>query len=123
MRNPRKIIIVAISISIGLLHFIIGPDYQGPFRNFFLGYLIDILLPFSLYLLMGLFDQPIIKNAYFRGVFIFSIGLIVEILQYNGVKIFGNTADIYDLIAYASGIILAGLFEYYILSKTGHPSK
>lgn len=45
-------IIVAFSIFVGLLHFIIGPDYQGIFRDFIRGYLIDILLPMNLYLLM-----------------------------------------------------------------------
>lgn len=121
MNNPRKIIIVAIAIFTGLLHFVIGPEYQGPFRNFLLSYLIDILLPFSLYLLMGLFDQTLIKNVYFRGVFIFLIGFGVEVLQYSGFKILGNTTDIFDLLAYAVGIITAMVFERFVLSKVGDP--
>ncbi len=53
MRNSiSKLIIVLISLFVGLLHFLIGPDYQGVFKNFIRGYLIDILLPMNLYLLL-----------------------------------------------------------------------
>ena len=117
MNNPRKIIIVGISLFVGLLHFIIGTEYNGPFRSFLLGYLIDILLPFCLYLLLGLVKHPLIKNAYFRGIIIFLIGLGVEVLQYNGFKLFGNTADMLDLVAYVSGILSAVIFEHFVLSK------
>jgi hypothetical protein len=117
MANPRKIIIVLIALLVGLLHFIIGPDYQGPFKDFVSGYLIDILLPFSLYLLMGLFKNSIFQHLILRGVVIFLIGLSVEILQLKGIKLFGNTADINDLLAYAFGILSAMLFDRFALRK------
>jgi hypothetical protein len=53
MKNKKStVIIVSISIFVGLLHFVIGPDYQGIFRHFIRGYLIDIVLPMNLYLLL-----------------------------------------------------------------------
>ena len=58
--NPRKTIIVSIALFVGAMHFIIGPDYRGPFYVFIHSYLIDILLPFSMYLLAGLIEQPFI---------------------------------------------------------------
>jgi len=115
MNNPKKIIIVVIALFVGLLHFIFGPDYQGPFSGFIHGYLIDILLPFSLFLLFGLAEHPIIKNPWFRGIILFLVGVSVEVLQYFDFKILGNTADLFDLLAYACGIILAALFERHFL--------
>lgn len=123
MDNPRKIIIVVIALLVGLLHFIVGPDYQGPLRDFVKGYLIDILLPFSLFLLMGLVRNSVIKNTYFRIVFIILTGISVEVLQFYGVQIFGNTADVYDLLAYASGIMMAVIFERVVLSKLPNPKR
>ena len=117
MNYPGKIIIVAISLFVGLLHFIIGPDYHGPFRNFLLGYLIDILLPFSLFLLSGLTKHPFLKSPYTRGIILFLIGMGVELLQFYGYRLFGQTADPLDLMAYASGIILAAIFERFVLQR------
>jgi hypothetical protein len=52
MKNRKSTyLIVAISLLVALLHFLIGPGYQRPFRVFIRGYLIDILLRFNLYLL------------------------------------------------------------------------
>ncbi len=66
---------------------------------------------------MGLFDQTLIKNAYFRGIFIFLIGFSVEVLQYSGFIILGNTVDIYYLVADAGGILLAAIYESFVLNK------
>ncbi len=119
MNNSKKIIIVVIALFVSLLHFIFGPDYQGPFSGFIHGYLIDILLPFSLFLLFGLTDRSFVKNVSTRGILLFLLGLCVEILQYYSYKILGDTADLFDLLAYACGITLAVLFERYFLSKYG----
>lgn len=66
---------------------------------------------------MGFFDQQLLKKIYFREIIIILNGLIIEILQYKGIKIFGNTADIFDLLAYASGILIAMIFERFVLPK------
>ena len=116
MKNTISFI-VGITIFVGLLHFITGPDYPGPFKDFVNGYLIDILLPFTLYLLMGLTNKPMINNIFFRGLFVFAIGVVVEILQYHNIPIFGRTYDVWDLVAYAFGVLLAIAFEHYILSR------
>ncbi len=45
---PRvKTLVVAVALAVGLLHFVTGPNYHGPFRVFVNGYLIDILLPLA----------------------------------------------------------------------------
>ena len=113
----RKIIVVFIAVVVGLLHFITGPKYNGPFPVFVNGYMIDILLPFAMYLVLGVAKQSILRSGIARGVFVFSIGAITETLQYFGVPIFGRTFDLLDYLMFGLGIGLAVVFERYMLSR------
>jgi hypothetical protein len=113
----RKIIVVFIAVVVGLLHFITGPRYNGPFPVFVNGYMIDILLPFAMYLVLGVAKQSILRSGIARGVFVFSIGAITETLQYFGVPIFGRTFDLMDYLMFGFGIGLAVVFERYVLSR------
>jgi hypothetical protein len=115
----RKVIVVFIAIVIGLLHFITGSRYCGPFPVFVNGYLIDILLPFVMYLVLGIAELPFLRSGIARGTFVFAIGAVVETLQYFGVPIFGRTFDPMDYLMYGIGIGLAVIFEKFVL--TGIP--
>ena len=46
-------LVAVIAIGLGLLHFLTGSDYRGPFPLFVNGYMIDILLPFAMVLVLG----------------------------------------------------------------------
>ena len=113
----RKIIVVFIAVVVSLLHFITGPKYNGPFPVFVNGYMIDILLPFAMYLVLGIAKQSILRSGIARGIFVFSIGAITETLQYFGVPIFGRTFDLLDYLMFGLGIGLAVIFERYVLSR------
>ena len=113
----RKIIVVVIAIVVGLLHFITGPGYRGPFPAFVNGYMIDILLPFAMYLVLGIARQSILRSRLARGLFVFSIGAVTETLQYFGVPIFGRTFDWLDYLMYGFGIALGVVVERVVLSK------
>ena len=53
MKSKKSIyLVVGLSLLVGLLHLLIGPDYHGKYETFIRGYLIDILLPMNLYLLL-----------------------------------------------------------------------
>ena len=121
----RKVIVVFIAIIVGLLHFLTGPRYRGPFPTFVNGYMIDILLPFVMYLVLGVAKQSILRSSIARGVFVFSIGAITETLQYFGVPIFGRTFDLLDYLMFGFGIGLAVVFEKYALCRipAGMPPK
>ena len=58
-KTKKRIFAVAAGISVGLLHFITGPQYSGPFPHFVNGYLIDILLPFVLFFLFTIHIRSI----------------------------------------------------------------
>ena len=107
----RKIIITFIALTVGALHFITGEQYQGPFPNFVNGYLIDILLPMTLFMLMGLFQNRIIRSTFFRAGAIVGFGCFVEASQYFRRPIFGSTYDLLDILAYAGGVALGALLD------------
>jgi len=121
MKNKKSTyIIVSISLFIGLLHFVIGPDYQGIFNHFVRGYLIDILLPMNLYLLLqiSLRKYVSLSNARIIGsIFTFAFGTMVEILQLYKVEFLGKTYDPWDILMYAIGIGLGIVIDLTIIDN------
>ena len=104
-----------------MLHFVTGTQYSGPFPVFVNGYLIDILLPMTLVLLMGLFKNKSISFPPFRASVVFITGCLVEFTQYAGYPIFGSTFDPLDILAYAGGVLL-GLFLDLVLFPHSIPN-
>ncbi|MEJ2585679.1 MAG: hypothetical protein P8Z38_11805 [Robiginitalea sp.] len=121
MKSQKSIgLIVGISIAIGLLHFLLGPGYQGPFRLFMTGYLIDLLLPMDLYLLgqIALRKHFTVKTSrILAGLGTFSFGVLVEYLQYLGLDFLGNTFDLLDLFMYAFGIGMGLGLDIWVLDR------
>ena len=121
MNNPKsKYLIVVISLAIGALHFLIDPGYNGPLKEFVTGYLIDILLPMNIYLLtqLPLRKHYAIKKSRWIGMaFTFLIGCSVEILQYFGFAVFGNTFDPIDILMYALGILLGLSLDMTLIKR------
>ena len=114
--NNRKVIVIFKAIFVGLLHFLTGSKYCGPFPVFVNGYMIDVLLPFVMYLVLGISELSILQSGITRSIFVFAIGAVVETLQYFGVPIFGRTFDPLDYLMYGIGIGLAVIFEKFILN-------
>ena len=121
MKNKKSTyIIVSISIFVALLHFVIGPDYQGIFKHFIRGYLIDILLPMNLYLLIqiSLRKNISVNNARIIGAIItVAFGTIVEILQLYEIEFLGRTYDPWDILMYLIGIGLGIVIDLTIIDK------
>ena len=123
MKNEKSTyIIVSISLFVGLLHFVIGPDYQGIFKEFVRGYLIDLLLPMNLYLLLQIALRKHIsvkKARIISALFVFAFGTTVEILQFFDIDFFGSTYDPLDLLMYGLGIGLGIIIDLTIIDKLG----
>ena len=113
----KKLIITIIALTVGALHFLKGENYQGPFPIFVNGYLIDILLPMTLYLLMSLFQNKLIRSSLFRACAVFGFGCVVEAFQYFGYPIFGSIFDPLDFLAYASGVLIGILLDLVLLPR------
>ena len=121
MKNKKSIyLIVAISLFVGLLHFLIGPDYQGILKHFIRGYLIDILLPFNLYLLLQISLRkkiPVTKSRIIGAVITLSFGTIAEILQLNKIEFLGSTYDPLDILMYGIGVGLGVIMDLTIINR------
>lgn len=116
MKNRKKAFVIILMLSVAALHFIIGPNYRGPFKDFLKGYLINILLPFGLYFLFTLnLSQRRHKILVCIGIFVFAAA--VEYLQYRGIAIFGSVFDPYDFLAYFAGTISSIVFDFAVLDK------
>jgi hypothetical protein len=104
---------VGICLAAAAMHLVTGPDYRGPWRAFVTGYLIDLVLPFSLVLLLGVGVEhsPTLRRPVLRASAVFLFGVAVEFLQYRGFAVFGRTFDPLDLAMYATGAIVALGFE------------
>ena len=113
----RKQIVVGIALGVGLLHFVVGPGYAGPWRGFVRGYLIDILLPFALYLLLSLPAIRCLRHPGARAAVVLGVGVAVETLQFHGVPIFGRTFDPLDLLMYGLGVLAGVVFERAVLRR------
>ncbi len=121
MKSKKSIyLIVAISLFVGLLHFVTGPGYEGPFKQFVHGYLIDLLLPLNLYLLLQLSLRKklsVRSSRVVAAVFTFSFGVFVEIMQLNNIHLFGSTYDPLDIFMYGAGVGLGLLLDLTIISR------
>ena len=123
MKNPsrpthwKKIVVVAIMVPIALLHFATGSHYGGPFPLFVNGYLIDILLPFGLYLLLCLNNNVILNSWFVKALLIFTTAAAVELVQYNGIPLLGSTFDPLDFLMYGLGILLAVLCDTLLFPR------
>jgi len=116
LKNHKKAFVIILALSVAALHFIIGPNYRGPFKSFLLGYLIDILLPFALYFLLTL-NLNQIKQKILVCAGILALATVIEYLQYIGIGIFGSVFDPYDFLAYFTGAISAMVFDFVVLDK------
>ena len=111
---------MGISIAVGLLHFLPGPDYKGPFRPFITGYLIDLLLPVNMYLLGQLAlrkNLAVNTSRILAGLGTFGFGALVEWLQYLGLDFLGSTFDPWDLLMYALGVCLGLGLDILVLDR------
>lgn len=121
MKNKNSIyIIVSISLFVALIHLVVGPDYQGIFRQFIRGYLIDILLPMNMYLLLQISlrkNIAVIKARIIGAIFIFSFGTMVEILQLYKIEFLGRTYDPWDILMYGIGVGAGILIDLTIIDK------
>jgi hypothetical protein len=121
MKNKKSIyLIVSISLFVGLLHFVIGPNYNGIFKHFIRGYLIDILLPMNLYLLLQISLRKTIsvnKSRILGAIFTFAFGTMVEILQFYEIEFLGKTYDPWDILMYLIGVGLGIVIDLTIIDK------
>lgn len=121
MKNKKSIyFIVAISLTVALLHIPAGPGYQGIYPHFVRGYLMDILLPMNLYLLLqlSLRKKLALKKARIIGALCpVLFGILVEFLQRIKIAFFGSTYDPMDMLMYGIGVLLGLAIDIFMIDR------
>jgi hypothetical protein len=113
----KNMVIVGVIVPVALLHFVTGKEYTGPYPHFVNGYLIDIVLPFACYFLLCNIESFPINRWWVKGLLVFGYGCTVEISQYLGIPIFGQTFDWWDLVAYGAGVLAAIVIEQLLFPR------
>ena len=113
----KKVVIISIMILIALIHFFTGSNYKGPYPGFVNGYLLDILVPFGFYFLLGLIKFPLLKSWIVKSILVFGVASFTEIAQFFGVPIFGRTFDPVDFVMFGIGVILAAILDIIVFSR------
>lgn len=112
--TQKKILVVSISVTVALLHFVTGSAYNGPFPVFVNGYMIDILLPLSAYFLLCLVEMPLFQSWAVKSTVVFGFGLVVEMAQYFSISLLGSTFDPLDIVMYAVGVLSAAFLDVVV---------
>ncbi len=113
----KKVVVVCLVVPIALLHFFTGSAYRGPCPEFVNGYLLDILVPFAFYFLLVLPEHPLLERWPVKALLVFGAGASVEIAQFFGAPILGQTYDPLDFLMYAVGVLLAALLDTVVLAR------
>lgn len=121
MKNPKSTYFIAVvSLVIGLLHFVVGPNYSGPGGAWVAGYLMDLLLPVSVYLLSQIVlrkSYPLFKSRIVGAVGTLGIGITVEVLQWQGIPLFGSTYDPIDIVMYVFGTGIGLMLDKSVVDR------
>jgi len=113
----KRVVLVSLVIPIALLHFATGTHYRGPYPGFVNGYLLDILVPFAFYFLLCLSEFSLLSSWIVKSILVFGAGSSVEIAQFFGVPIFGQTFDPVDFIMYGIGIMVAVVLDTTVFPR------
>ena len=118
-RKRKAIVVVAINLAVGGLHFVTGADYPGPWRTFVNGHLIGVALPFAVYFLLALNDSAIgvLRPWFVKSAIVFGVVSSAEAAQCFGIPMFGETYDPWDFVAYAAGSLLAAATDRILFPR------
>ncbi|MFC2030863.1 hypothetical protein ACFLWA_09070 [Chloroflexota bacterium] len=116
-RRRKRALIVGLVVPVALIHFVTGDRYNGPYPEFVNGYLLDMLLPMSLYFLLCLANVPALRSWLVKAALVFVAASAVEMAQFFGVPLLGRTFDPTDFFMYAAGVLLAALLDTVVFPR------
>ncbi len=123
-RNPqyriRMIIGGAILLVIAAIHYFqLGSYLNGNLYLFYYSYASDFLIPFGAYFLLTMneLQYPFLRNWVVKAWIVLGVVTVLEVLQFFGVFLIGDTFDPMDILVYGFGVGLAVFLDTQILSK------
>jgi len=116
---PRVGIIILIQLLIASIHaFRLGQAFSGELYLWYYSYFSDFILPFAAYFLLSInvASMYFLRPWYVKVGIILAITVLAEILQFFGLEVLGATFDPFDILAYATGVLLAAFVDKKVFS-------
>lgn len=116
----RTLVTVGVMLAIALIHvFSPGDLMRGRMRVLYFSYFTDIVLPFGLYLLLGLSAAQFrfLRDWRAKALVVFGATSLSEVLQGLGVPLFGRVFDPLDFVMFAGGVLLAVVADRLVLER------
>lgn len=117
--NKKKLFIISLQLVIGLL-FILGPNISNTqLRILYASYFADLILPFGFYFLLITTEafHPVMNRWWVKALTVFALCVTSEFLQYFGIYALAVVFDPVDILMYAIGVFMAGLFDKLIFAR------
>jgi len=120
--NQRVRIIVGTSImvTIGAIHlFRIGSYLNGDLYIYYYSYASDLMIPFGIYFLLGMneIQYRFLQKWYVKVFIVFGIATFTEIMQIFGVYMLGVTFDLFDILMFGIGVLIAVFCDKQIFER------
>ncbi len=116
----RMIICISIELIIAAIHMLrIGSYLKGDIYTYYYSYASDIMVPFGVYFLISTNEIYIrfLRKWYVKALIVFGIATLAEIMQAFGVYLLGETFDVFDILMYAVGVMLAAFVDKIIFKR------
>ncbi len=113
---------ISMMLAVAAIHaFRIGTYLNGDLYIYYYSYASDVMIPFGMYFLLSMnqFQYRFLEKWYVKALIVFGLATLTEILQIFGVYALGVTFDIFDILMFGIGVLIAVLldklvFEHFI---------
>jgi len=119
-RRVRIIVVITIMVAIGAIHgFRIGSYLNEDLYIYYYSYASDLIIPFGIYFLLSMQEIQIrfLQKWYVKALIVFGFSTLTEIIQAFGVYLLGVTFDIFDILMFGIGVLIAVLIDKQIFER------
>ncbi len=116
----RNVVGVGVMLAIASFQiFRVGSYLDGSLLTLYHSFAEDIIMPFGMYFILFLTDARLkfLRPWYVKGLLIFGMSSLTEVMQAFGVHLLGVTFDPLDFVMFAVGVLLAILADRLLLAR------
>lgn len=101
------------------MHLRIGTYLNGDLYIYYYSYASDVMIPFGMYFLLSMnqFQYRFLEKWYVKALIVFGLATLTEILQIFGVYALGVTFDIFDILMFGIGVLIAVLLDKLVFER------
>jgi len=122
--NKNRVSRLSVGISINLIlaavHiFRLGSYLNGDAYILYYSYASDIMIPIGFYFLLCINDlkKPFLREWYVKALLVFGVTTFTEIMQAFGIYMLGVTFDIFDILMFGIGVLIAAFLDKVVFER------